>query len=137
MNQKHVSIREANAWLQTHIFSEVSCHDRRHDPWNGPECVGDSQKESCIPAGGGERSAEGSKGHRSLMLPGLIGELHGGRHPPRSDVDLVHEDSGGAEPSCGGGEREEGDGEDVVAAGVNHSHEESRRQQQTCREDSS
>ena len=39
------------SFLETHVLSEVSCNDGRHDSGNGPECVGDSQKESCIPAG--------------------------------------------------------------------------------------
>lgn len=38
---------------------------------------------------------------------------------------MVDVDSGGGCPSYGCGEREEGDGEDVAAAGVTHSHEES------------
>lgn len=81
------------------IFSKVSCNDRSHDSRNGPECVGDSQKKSCI---------------------------------SRSDVYLVDEDSGGAGPSDGCGEREEGDGQDVAAAGVAHSDEETSRRQRTC-----
>lgn len=36
---------------------------------------------------------------------------------------MVHIDSGGGDPSYGRGEREEGDGEDVVAAHVTHRHE--------------
>ncbi len=48
---------------------------------------------------------------------------------------MVHVDSGGAGPPYGCGQCEEGDGEDVAAAGVTHSHEESCRWQQTCREE--
>lgn len=56
------------------------------------------------------------------------------RDAPWSDVDLVDEDTRGGDPSHGRGEREEGDGEDVVAAGVTHRHQEAGGQHQTCRE---
>lgn len=55
-------------------------------------------------------------------------------HPPRSDVHLVDEDSTAGEPSEGGGECEEGDGEDVVAADEAHSHQETCDWQHTCAE---
>ena len=57
-------------------------------------------------------------------------------HPLRSDVYLVDVDPGGAGPSQGGGECEEGDGEDVITAGVADRYEEQRRQRQSCRETS-
>lgn len=46
------------------------------------------------------------------------------QNPPRSDVYLVHVDSGGADPSYARAEREEGDGQDGAAAGETHSDEE-------------
>lgn len=56
------------------------------------------------------------------------------RHPPRSDVYLVDEDSGAGDPSDGVRECEEDDGEDVVAADITHSHEERRTRQHTCKQ---
>lgn len=47
---------------------------------------------------------------------------------------MVDEDSRAGDRSYGVAQREEGDGEDVVAAGVTHSHEESCSWQQTCKE---
>lgn len=55
-------------------------------------------------------------------------------HLLRSDVYLVDVDSSCAGPSKGRGECEEGDGEDVVAAGVTDGREENCRQHQTCGE---
>lgn len=56
------------------------------------------------------------------------------QHPPRGNVYLVHIDSAAGDPSYAGGECEEGDGQGVVAADINHSHEEGCRRQQSCRE---
>lgn len=47
---------------------------------------------------------------------------------------MVDEDSRAGDRSYGVAQREEGDGEDVVAADVTHSHEESCSWQQTCKE---
>lgn len=56
------------------------------------------------------------------------------QHPPRGNVYLVHVDPAAGDPSYAGGECEEGDDQDVVAANINHSHEEGCRRQQSCRE---
>lgn len=47
---------------------------------------------------------------------------------------MVHVDPAAGDPSYAGGECEEGDDQDVVAANINHSHEEGCRRQQSCRE---
>lgn len=47
---------------------------------------------------------------------------------------MVDEDSRAGDRSYGVAQREEGDGEDVVAADVTHSHEESCSWKQTCKE---
>lgn len=54
------------------------------------------------------------------------------RHAPGGDVDLVDEDSGCCGSSHGGGEREERDGEDVVAADVADAHQEGCGGQRAC-----
>lgn len=54
------------------------------------------------------------------------------RHAPGGDVDLVDEDSGRCGSSHGGGEREERDGEDVVAADVADAHQEGCGGQRAC-----
>lgn len=56
------------------------------------------------------------------------------QHPPRSNVYLVDEDATAGDPSNGGRECEEDDGEDVVAAHVTHSHEERSTRQHTCKQ---
>lgn len=56
------------------------------------------------------------------------------QHPPRSNVYLVDEDSRAGDPSYGGRECEEDDGEDVIAADITHSHEERCSRQQTCKQ---
>lgn len=47
---------------------------------------------------------------------------------------MVQVDSAAGDPSHAGGECEEGDGQGVVAADINHSHEEGCRRQHSCRE---
>lgn len=70
-------------------------------------------------------------GRQHLLSQQLICCRVGG-DPLGGDVDLVDVDSGGAGPSQAGGEREEGDGEDVAASGVADGDKEDRRQHQAC-----
>lgn len=118
----------------TYVFGEVSCDDRRHDAGDGPECVCDAQKESSVTAGQ-QTETERLSEHPIISLKTTSTQRSiGASHPPGGDVDLVDEDSGGAHPSCGRGQSEEGDGEDVAAAGVTDGNEEGCRQHAPCTE---